>query len=549
MGRQKILQRGTGSDLFAYFHIEPESKEVAAQAARATTDTVVAEIWGVGTSAYKTVMPSYGGWARYVESIAKKVGRDRFDRVCLTTWSAGSQIIKTVCRGAQHTWPDAIVSLDGLYGTKPAGAKPGDGNVILDAEFEAVAGFALEAARGNRLFVILHSSISTPYGSSGECAALIRHYVEQQLGREMERDESISAAELDGHQFTEALVLGNFHLLEFAGRDAKEHMRQAHLFDEVWRRWIPWANDGASAPTAPSAPATTTSSAATPSSTTPATSSAAAAATPPPGQRVLTRGDSGPDVAAVQHFLVGQGIVHLVADGQFGPLTESAVKTFQRARHLDPDGKVGPKTRAAMMALGFGGDAPPPSTSRSATDPAWFPPPPSFKPLVGNAERAQVFGRFAFVPAPTDQNPEGIRITDGWDRQNIVTVEVPQLRGVAGAPSHAKVSFHRLVAPKALTLFEAWEKAGLLSLVRSWGGSWAPRFIRGSRTTLSNHAFGSAFDINVAWNGLGTRGAAVGAVGSVRQLVPIANELGWYWGGHWTSGGRPDPMHFELATL
>jgi peptidoglycan hydrolase-like protein with peptidoglycan-binding domain len=34
----------------------------------------------------------------------------------------------------------------------------------------------------------------------------------------------------------------------------------------------------------------------------------------------------------------------LDADGVFGPLTEAAVREFQRHHHLVPDGIVGPKT-------------------------------------------------------------------------------------------------------------------------------------------------------------------------------------------------------------
>jgi hypothetical protein len=63
---------------------------------------------------------------------------------------------------------------------------------------------------------------------------------------------------------------------------------------------------------------------------------------------------------------------------------------------------------------------------------------------------------------------------------------------------------------------------------------------------LSNHAFGSAFDINAGQNGLGRIPAAVGAYGSVRELVPIAHRFGFYWGGHFS---RADGMHFEVAKL
>jgi hypothetical protein len=96
-------------------------------------------------------------------------------------------------------------------------------------------------------------------------------------------------------------------------------------------------------------------------------------------------------------------------------------------------------------------------------------------------------------------------------------------------------------------LWKAWQAKSVLPLVLTFGGSFVPRFIRGSRTVLSNHAFGSAFDINVAWNLLGNTPALVGQKGSVRPLVSIANEYGFYWGGHFNS--RRDGMHFEVAKI
>ena len=86
----------------------------------------------------------------------------------------------------------------------------------------------------------------------------------------------------------------------------------------------------------------------------------------------------------------------------------------------------------------------------------------------------------------------------------------------------------------------------MVDRIVGWGGSFAPRFIRGSKTTLSQHAHGSAFDINVPWNGLGARGALVGEKGSVRELVLTAHRHGFYWGGWFT---RKDPMHFEVARI
>lgn len=55
---------------------------------------------------------------------------------------------------------------------------------------------------------------------------------------------------------------------------------------------------------------------------------------------------------------------------------------------------------------------------------------------------------------------------------------------------------------------------------RIWG--FAPRFVRGGRPVLSNHAWGRAFDVNYQWNRLATVPALRNEKGSVRDLVPIA---------------------------
>jgi hypothetical protein len=82
---------------------------------------------------------------------------------------------------------------------------------------------------------------------------------------------------------------------------------------------------------------------------------------------------------------------------------------------------------------------------------------------------------------------------------------------------------------------------GLSSAIHpsQYGGCYVPRFIAGT-TTLSNHAFGLAFDLNVPENQRGT-------VGQIdRQVVAIFQEWGFTWGGTWH---YTDPMHFELNRI
>jgi hypothetical protein len=176
-----------------------------------------------------------------------------------------------------------------------------------------------------------------------------------------------------------------------------------------------------------------------------------------------------------------------------------------------------------------------------------FPPRPNFPPLVTNRQREVLFGRYDYVAAPQPGNPEAIRILGSWERDNIVDVQIPQLRKVLGNKAPSSIRFHRLAAGQLQSLWTEWESAGLLDRILSFGGGFVARFIRGSRSVLSNHAFGSAFDINEAYNPFGQRPVSNGRKGCVRDLVPIANRHGFFWGGHYQS--RTDGMHFEIAVL
>lgn len=259
--------------------------------------------------------------------------------------------------------------------------------------------------------------------------------------------------------------------------------------------------------------------------------------------RVLREGVSGEDVRAWQNFLLGQGFYWLEVDGRFDEGTRDATKSFQGSvPGLDCDGVVGNATYAAAMALGL--MVLPDHDDASLSGPNWPARPDALKPLTAS-QRGQLFGSFSYKPAPQPGNPEAVQPDAGWAAANIVAVTVPQLKGVKGAPHDLRVAFHKRGARRLEALFRAWEAAGLSALVLTWGGSYAPRFVRGSRTYLSNHAWATAFDVNVQYNPLGATPALAGRTGSVRELVPLANEHGFYWGGHFS--GRPDGMHFELA--
>jgi Putative peptidoglycan binding domain len=73
---------------------------------------------------------------------------------------------------------------------------------------------------------------------------------------------------------------------------------------------------------------------------------------------VLRRNSTGEDVRflqeqlnAIQFFRPGSGLPLLAADGIFGPMTESAVRSFQRAEGILVDGIVGTQTWSALFRV------------------------------------------------------------------------------------------------------------------------------------------------------------------------------------------------------
>lgn len=260
--------------------------------------------------------------------------------------------------------------------------------------------------------------------------------------------------------------------------------------------------------------------------------------------RTLRKGLSGDDVSKWKLFLKGQfpqSVIVIDNDDVFDDETYELTKQFQSKKlgltGDDVDGIVGPTTMGHAMIRGF-------SLLSDDTDPANYPPPPAGFVKPTYQTRVALFGTFTYIPDPVKYNPEQIKLTDNWYKDNITSVNIPQLKGIKGAPASCNVLFHKKVVNQTQELFKHLEREGLLNRIKTWDGSYSARFIRGSQTSLSNHSWGVAFDINAQWNGLGARPVLKGKDGSVRELVTIAYEHGYSWGGHYKE--RPDGMHFEV---
>jgi hypothetical protein len=119
-----------------------------------------------------------------------------------------------------------------------------------------------------------------------------------------------------------------------------------------------------------------------------------------------------------------------------------------------------------------------------------------------------------------------------WVRENIRTERVPIL---------GSVTCHKVVLPQLRAALTEVVERNLAGRIHpgEYAGCYYPRFIAGS-TSLSNHSFGIALDLNVPGNQRGTVGEMD------RTVVSIFKSWGFGWGGDWN---YTDPMHFEMNAL
>jgi hypothetical protein len=119
-----------------------------------------------------------------------------------------------------------------------------------------------------------------------------------------------------------------------------------------------------------------------------------------------------------------------------------------------------------------------------------------------------------------------------WVRAHIATEVVPIL---------GSVTCNKLIFPQLKAALLDIIGRGLADAIHpdEYAGCYYPRFIAGT-STLSNHAFGLALDLNVPGNQRGTVGEMD------RGVVEVFKKWGFAWGGDWR---YTDPMHFEMADL
>ncbi|KAA1420201.1 M15 family metallopeptidase [Nocardioides humilatus] len=150
-------------------------------------------------------------------------------------------------------------------------------------------------------------------------------------------------------------------------------------------------------------------------------------------------------------------------------------------------------------------------------------------------QSVQYVGTFADAVGVYNYRPIGggrVQPDPSWVSAHIVTETMPII---------GQMTCNKFMMPQLREALEEIQTSGLADKIHpgEYAGCFYPRFIAGS-TTLSNHSFGLAFDINVPGNQRGT-------VGQIdRTVVGIFKRWGFAWGGDWN---YTDPMHFELQRI
>jgi peptidoglycan hydrolase-like protein with peptidoglycan-binding domain len=256
---------------------------------------------------------------------------------------------------------------------------------------------------------------------------------------------------------------------------------------------------------------------------------------------IIKLNDRGIQVQMWQTLLIKLGFAPGKVDGVFGAKTLGETHTFQEIFKLNRNGKV--DDFSFILACHKAKEKGLSEQEKKILE--YYPSKPNFSSL-SKIEIENIFGEFKYEVYDNGN----IKILDNYERENIVNVYIRQLDGIkipyANSYSRGNIRFHKKAKEQLIAFFNTVQKEKLNKLILTYEGSFNPRFIRGSKYRLSTHSFGIAFDINKKWNDLNKIPANIGEQGSIRELVHIANNYGFYWGGHFS---RLDGMHFEIAKL
>lgn len=270
------------------------------------------------------------------------------------------------------------------------------------------------------------------------------------------------------------------------------------------------------------------------------------------------------DVGIIQQLLTNAGEHPGPIDRRCGRLTISAIERFQRRVLRRPDGRVDVHGSTWRRLTTMSPTTPAPATRNRVTTvptaPATLPrkAAPAATPATPSGDRRAFWKAETALPARGSVNhglsspgPErqirrfggrpseiayrnGGPVTNAKLRAPIVTEDVGPFRATGIRPAVASLRGVLSAVRRELPeLYPLLGNAGML----------VNRLQRGSRTKLSNHAFGTAIDFYID-RYLTQRGSHRSNRG-LDALAPFFHRAGWYWGATFPTD---DAMHFECST-
>jgi hypothetical protein len=102
---------------------------------------------------------------------------------------------------------------------------------------------------------------------------------------------------------------------------------------------------------------------------------------------------------------------------------------------------------------------------------------------------------------------------------------------------------HKLVVDNFVKAFNAVLEAELVEEFTEYNGIYAVRPQRGDNTHPSTHSWGIAIDMGASTHPQGSATATW-----PQGILDIMKAAGFFWGGDFSTPGRRDPMHWQLAT-
>ncbi len=241
-GQREPLELGTlfvpkgtkkKATLFLHFHGNPLIPEIAA--ARAGKVAVISFQLGSGSGVYGrpfTADPQL--FPRIVAEAAAKSHLE-FERIILTSWSAGYGAVRAILRVPDHyTRVDRVMLIDGMHASY-VGDAPATGpdleSLLVPEDLSIFATFARDAIDGKKRMIVTHSEIYPgTYASTTETT----DWLVSTLGLKLKA--VLKWGPMGTQQLSEAKS-GKFQLIGYAGNSAPDHVDQLQSLPEYFK-WL-----------------------------------------------------------------------------------------------------------------------------------------------------------------------------------------------------------------------------------------------------------------------------------------------------------------------